>query len=336
MKISKIIIAIFFGLFVVSCSEKTTGPTEPGDQWIVYTTSDGLPSDAVGAIAFGPDGNLWCVPLVEGGTGVAHYDGNDWKHYTMDDGLGNNAILWMENTLAVSSEGDVWVATFGGGISCFNGQTWKTYTTDDGLLANQVTAVCIAPDGDLWCAHAAPVCGLSHFDGINWTVYTPRDMGLSSCNLISLAMDSNGTLWAGGDVVLHFDSDHWTRLSSETGMQQPIALYMDIGPDGNLWIAGSGVSCYDGTAWTHHSLEDIGAEGDSETLMPIAVDSENVVWIGVTGKGVFKYNGEDWQKLNPKGAPDLKSVFSITIDEEGAIWFGTENGILCYQSEDQL
>ncbi len=291
MNIIKIVLAIYFGFFVFSCSEKTTGPTEPGDQWIVYTTSDGLPGDAVGAIAFGPDGDFWCVPIIEGGMGIVHYNGTSWKHYTTEDGLGYNVILWMENTIAVSSEGDVWVATFGGGVSCF--------------------------------------------DGINWTAYTPRDMGLSSCNLISLAMDSNGTLWAGGDVVLHFDNDHWTRFSSETGMQQPIALYIDIGPDGNIWIAGSGVSCYDGTVWTHYSLEDIGAVGDSETLMPIAVDSDNVVWIGVTGNGVFNYNGADWKKFNPMGAPDLKSVLSITIDEEGAIWFGTENGILCYQSEDQ-
>ena len=318
---------LFALIFLFSCSENSTDPEQDEGQWTTYTTSNGLSSNAVSAIAFGPDGELWCVPSI----GVAHFDGNTWKQYTANDGLGSNAILWLENTLAVSSDGDLWVGTWGGGVSHFNGEVWTTYTTDDGLLANEVTAVAIAPNGDLWCAHAAPNCGLSRFDGVTWVVYTANDIGLSFCNLTTLAFDPSGTLWAGGGVVLRFDGENWTSYSSETGMQQPIALYMDIGPDGKIWITGNGVSCYDGTSWTYFSFEDIGAVSDQEGVIPIAVDSDNIVWVGLAGDGVFRYDGESWEKFTPKDGPVLTNVFSITVAPDGAIWFGTENGISCYQ-----
>jgi ligand-binding sensor domain-containing protein len=318
-------------IFLFSCSENSTDPEQDEGQWTTYTTSDGLPSDAVGAIAFGPDGELWCVPLAEGGLGVAYFDGNSWKQYTANDGLGSNAILWMENTLAVSSNGDLWVGTFGGGVSYFDGERWTTYTTDDGLLANQVTAVAIAPNGDLWCAHAQPDCGLSRFNGVSWTVYTANNIGLSFCNLLTLAFDPSGILWAGGGVVIRFGGQNWISFSSETGMQQPIALYMDIGPDGKIWIAGNGVSCYNGTIWTYYSFDAIGVGSEHGEVIPIAVDSDNVVWIGIAGEGVFRYDGKSWDKFEQKNGPTLMNVFSITIAPDGAIWFGTESGISRYK-----
>ena len=108
-------ISVFICISLV-CQKSTAPEPEQGDgQWTTYTTSDGLPYDAVGAIAFGPDGELWCVPLIPDiGGGVAHFDGNTWKHYTTKDGLGSDLIIWFENTLTVSSDGILWVGTFGG------------------------------------------------------------------------------------------------------------------------------------------------------------------------------------------------------------------------------
>ena len=313
---------------------KTTAPEKNDGQWTTYTTADGLPFDQIGAIAFTPNGDLWCVPLIpEVGGGVVCYDGNTWKQYTTEDGLGENIILWMENTLAVSSDGVLWVATWSGGVSSFDGETWTTYITADGLLGNNIAGVGIAPNGDIWCAHPTPDCGLSRFDGETWTTYTTNDMGISFCNLINVAFDAEGKLWAGGGIVLSHHNETWTSFSDETGMPQPIALYMDIAPDGKIWICGDGVSCYDGSAWKYFSFKQIGANGKGEGLVPLAVDSENVVWVGVFGEGVFQYDGNSWTKFVSEDGPSLTDVFSIEVAPDGAIWFGTASGISRYQPE---
>ena len=316
--------------------EESTAPEQGDGPWTTYTTSDGLPYDAVGAIAFGPDGESWCVPLIpETGGGVAHFDGTTWKHYTEEDGLGSDFVLWMENTLAVSSDGVLWVGTFGGGVSRFDGETWTTYTTRDGLLADKVSAVAIAPNGNLWCTHPAPDCGISRFDGKNWTTYTTSDMGVTPCNLLNITFDPDGTLWASrSNVVVHHSGQTWTSFSSEMGLRTPVAIYMDIGPDGRIWVSGGGVSCYDGGAWSHHSLEEIGASGSGEGLIPLAVDSENVLWVGVYGEGVFRYDGNSWNKLTSRNGPALNNVFSITLGPDDSLWFGTESGISRYRPTD--
>ena len=237
MKRKMIVIGIFTLVFFSLGCEKSTAQEQADGQWTSYTTSNGLPYDAVGAIAFEPDGDLWCVLVPAGGGGVAHFDGMTWKHYTTKDGLGSDAIIWFEHALTVSSDSVLWVATIGGGISSFDGEAWTTYTTEDGLLSDRVTAVAIAPNGDLWCTHPMPDCGISHFDGKTWTVNTPGDLGVTFCNLINIAFDPDSTLWASGsNFVFRYRDESWTSFSTQTGMEIPIAAYMDIGPDGKIWI----------------------------------------------------------------------------------------------------
>jgi ligand-binding sensor domain-containing protein len=334
MKRKMVVIGIFTLVFFSLGSQKSSAQGQADGQWTSYTTSDGLPYNDVGAIAFEPDGGLWCVLVPPGGGGVAHFDGKTWKHYTAEDSLGSDVILWFEHTLAVSSDGVLWVATFEGGVSRFEGEAWKTYTTENGLLSNSVSSVAIAPNGDLWCTHPQPDCGISHFDGETWTVNTPGDTVTAMCYLLNIAFDPDSMLWAGGGIVLRCHDESWTSFSTQTGMEDPVAIYMEIGPDGKIWISGgSGVSCYDGSEWTHYSFADIGAKEDGADLLPLEVDSENVLWIGVGGEGVFRYDGNSWTKFTPEGGPSLDNVYSITVAPDSTIWFGTEDGIFRYNEK---
>ena len=340
MKRKMLVIGIFTLVFFSLGCEKSSAQEQADGQWTTYTTSNGLPYNEVGAIAFGPDGDLWCVLVPPGGGGVAHFDGNTWEHHTNEDGLGSDVILWMEHTLNVSSDNVLWVATFGGGVSRFDGEAWTTYTKEDGLLSNNVSAVAIAPNGDLWCTHPVPDCGISHFDGESWTVNTPSDIGVTSCYLMNIAFDPDSTLWASGGNVLRCHDESWTSFSTQTGME--MALYMDIGPDGKIWIGaeGGGVSCYSDSTWTHYSLADMGAKG-SGALMPLAVDFENVLWVGVYDENeendeVFRYDGKSWTEFAPEGGPDLKNVYSITVGPDSTIWFGTEYGLFRYNEKAPL
>jgi len=324
-------ISIFVCLSLVS--QKSSSTDQDDNLWITYTTTDGLPSNSVAAIAFGPNSELWCVPLIpEAGGGIAHFDSNVWKHYTTEDGLGSDFILWTEHTLAVSPDGVLWAATFGGGVSTFDGDVWTSYTTKNGLYADKVTAVAIAPNGDVWCAHPVPDCGISRFDGESWIVYTPNEIGVTSCNFMNMAFDPDDSLWiSGSNVVVQYDGETWTNFSSESGLKIPLALYIDIGSDGRVWIlGGSGVSCYDGNSWTHHSADDIGAKEIKE-IAPLAVDHENIVWLGLIDEGVFRFDGVNWTKFAPNGAPILNNVFSIVVAPDGSLWFGTENGLSHYK-----
>jgi len=237
----------------------------------------------------------------------------------------------------VSSDGVLWVATFDGGVSRFDGEAWTSYTTEDGLLSDMVAAVAIAPDSDLWCNHPGPDLGISHFDGDSCTILAPGDIG-ETFHIMNIAFDPDSALWAIGSHVLRYHNESWTNFSTQAGME--IALYMDIGPDGKIWIGGDGVTCYEDGSWTHYSLADIGAKGKGE-LLPLAVDSENVLWLGISddideNNEVFRFDGQSWTKFVPEGGPDLKNIYSIEVGPDSSIWFGTDYGIFRYKEKAPL
>jgi ligand-binding sensor domain-containing protein len=331
------IVSFFLGLGKISAQEQADG------QWTSFTTSNGLPYNEVAAIAFGPEGDLWCALVHPGGGGLAHFDGNTWEHHTSADGLGSDALLWTEHTLAVSSDNVLWVATFDAGVSRYDGETWTTYTTADGLLSDNVTSLAIAPDGELWCTHMMPECGISRFDGENWTVYSSADMGVPSCHLVNIAFGPDSVLWAsGGDYVIHYNDESWTSFIPQTGLEVPLAFYMDIGPDGRVWIGTieTEVSCYEGSSWTHYTLADMGAKARGE-LMPLAVDAENILWVGVSGENeddqeVIRYDGQSWTAFESEEGPALANVYTITVGPDSTIWFGTDYGLFGYKKKVPL
>jgi ligand-binding sensor domain-containing protein len=73
------------------------------EDWVTYTTTDGLPDNDIRAIAEAPDGVKWFGTK----NGVSSFDGSVLKTYRMEDGLAGNTV----NGIAVDFDGSVWFAT---------------------------------------------------------------------------------------------------------------------------------------------------------------------------------------------------------------------------------
>ncbi len=115
---------------------------------------------------------------------------------------------------------------------------------------------------------------------------------------------------------------------------------------GNLWFGttGEGVYRYDGKLFTHFTIKD---RLSSNTIWSILEDKAGNIWFG-TNNGVCRYNGKSITSIpftftnsnsfnitNPiNNNPSSKNeVFSILQDKSGKIWFGTSNGVYCYNGK---
>jgi hypothetical protein len=170
-------------------------------------------------LAAAPDGDVWAyVP----GTGVAVFDGADWRTYTKE-----TAGLPREPQLAgVARNGDVWVelvaegcvatgadpptcATPAAGVARFDGSRWTAYTTTDGLVADDAL-LSIGSDGTVWATYASVAGAVSRFDGQRWV--TTQASALTGARALGAAPD--GALWlTKSDGVLRFDGAVVTHLS---------------------------------------------------------------------------------------------------------------------------
>jgi len=171
----------------------------------------GIDIDPRGRVWFGTEG------------GVSMYDGEAWRAWTHDDGLGaanvkglpasDNTGLGTKsrhdlNILAGSQETynpnyvfstrvdnqgrGVWFGTWGGGLSLFDGEDgWTTWTVDDGLAGNVVYSLAQASDGTLW---AGTNHGVSRYDGKTWTSYSH---GLAGQDVYAIALEDDRTIWLG-------------------------------------------------------------------------------------------------------------------------------------------
>jgi len=72
-----------------------------GDEWVVFTTADGLVCDTISALATGDNGILW----IGTNSGISKLENQSWTSLTEADGLFNNDI----RCLACNQEGDLWI-----------------------------------------------------------------------------------------------------------------------------------------------------------------------------------------------------------------------------------
>lgn len=112
---------------------------------------------------------------------------------------------------------------------------------------------------------------------------------------------------------------------------------------GNLWLSttGDGVYCYNGKSFFNYTTKD---GLNSNIVWSVMEDQAGNIWIG-TNEGISLYDGKTIRSIpiiltqsqyfyankptniNP---PEKYEVFSIIQDKSGVIWFGTTDGVYCY------
>jgi ligand-binding sensor domain-containing protein len=111
---------------------------------------------------------------------------------------------------------------------------------------------------------------------------------------------------------------------------------------GNLWFGttGEGVYRYNGSSFTNLTTKD---GLSSNIIWSLLEDKAGNIWFG-TDNGICRYDGKTisfisiavpkdnhFNLMNAKQAPSGKNgVWSIMQDKGGTIWFGTSEGVYCY------
>jgi streptogramin lyase len=244
-------------------------------------------------------------------------------------GEGWTTYLGVNQVLDVAFVGDsLWAATTGGVARWdLEADTYVQYTAVDGLAANYVTGVAAAPDGaptggapggGVWFSTGA---GVSRFDGSTWTTYTSHD-GLAAGAPQSIAVTSGGEVWVGTtDGVSRYQPARGAWTSYLPGVRAwDVAIAPDGVPGGGVWFAnhGAGINRYSPAddAWTAFT------EADGRPLQGITtlvVGPEGDVWAYENYDGVYRFQGERWEKVADQAA----MVCDIAFSAEGTPWLGT-------------
>src|ERR1700676_3870669 len=109
----------------------------------VWTQANGLPHDAVLAMAQTPDGFLWLATI----EGLARFDGYEFLVFNKEHGqLPSNSVF----SLAAGGPGELWIGTNNGLAHYKNNQPFETFTKSNGLPDNFVSQVLRDRSGTIW------------------------------------------------------------------------------------------------------------------------------------------------------------------------------------------
>ncbi len=164
-----------------------------------------LPHKSVLSLLKDSKGNLWYGTK----NGVAKYDGEEYRTFTLKDGLAGDEI----REIFEDSRGHIWFATEGG-LSKYDGENFSIYTTVDGLSTNEVLSIAEDKEGLLWFGTASGV--MRYMPDVNPPTAIVKNPPTAPVVIPKYAFDVTGADLNTNMYDLYYsfklDDDEWTAF----------------------------------------------------------------------------------------------------------------------------
>ena len=109
---------------------------------LLYTASDGLPSELVQLLVCDREGAVWLGT----GAGIARIADGKIEAFTPKEGFSSNVVL----SILEDREGNLWLGTESGGVDILRDRTFTTYTAQDGISDDHIRSVYQDHAGTVW------------------------------------------------------------------------------------------------------------------------------------------------------------------------------------------
>ena len=285
--------------------------------------SQGAPLGGALALAQTHDGYIW----IASPSGLFRFDGIAFERVA----LPHDPKL---SSLSVSSAfaprgGGLWVGFTFGGIAFLKDGRWQVFSSADGLPSGSPWQFAETPDGAVW---VATTTDLARFDGTRWEARGTK-MGLPVSTDPILFIDSQGTIWAGGETALFF-----LRPGEHQFQKQPVSVPtpwegngMAESSTGTVWL-DAGYSLVPVAQNPPHATAGRSSAGD------FGFDHDGALWTSLEGLrrivlpdhptlGAALHIDSIADAYSDTDGLTSRTVFSLLVDREGNVWAGTTHGL---------
>jgi signal transduction histidine kinase/ligand-binding sensor domain-containing protein/DNA-binding response OmpR family regulator len=354
------LVCLLFSIFLADTSVTLANNSDaPLTTYVhnIWRTADGLPENAVQAIAQTPDGYLWL------GTqeGLARFDGVRFVVYDSKStpeipannitnlcvgrdgslwiGAGRGSLIrfkegkftsypelksfakWWMGSIFEDHAGTLWIGELGTGLVSLRDGKLASYTTKDGLAGDAVSAITEDTEGNLWFGTNK---GLSRFREGRFSSYGTKD-GLPHNAIKSLAFDNRGVLWIAtdGGGLSRYDHGRFTALTMKDGLPSDSLITLAQDRSGSLWIGtDKGLSRLRDGEFENYSAKQ-GLTDDA--IRAILEDTEQDIWIGTYGGGLNRLRRGSFATYGTLEGLRGPMAMSVLEDQAGTIWVGSSS-----------
>ncbi len=332
------------------------------DNYVQFTTVDGLPSNSITAIGVTSRGYVWAGSdqgLIKVG-GVSH------EYYTSKDGLPDNYV----NAIAVAENGVAWVGTNSGLARIANGAL-QPLSASYNLTDNYIQALFTDDEGALWLGTrsggtaritAGKFVNFSLAEGLNTnniqvikqvgdSLILGGDTGFSviSDEKITTGQLTNKPAYNNIKDILVDESSSTTYFATEGGLivrDSTLSLWAYTAANGiignhvnalaqdrlrNVWFVSDGLlhRLVDNKIINYKLADNL----KGIPLNSLLIDDDQVKWIGSSGQGLIKYQNNSFETFSTQDGLAGNWVFHLYQDRAGILWIATNNGISRYDGK---
>ena len=251
-----------------------------------------------------------------------------------------NAFGSLNGTTATdilqTSDGYINIGTYEG-LARFDGVTFTTHkrTSENDLTFVSVRALLEDSKGNLWLGSNDEGLQLITHDGKK--TYTTQN-GLPNNSIRTICEDHAGNVWIGtaGGVVYFTPQGHMITPQFEAGTVSKgiISTQLFCDSRGRVWLLTAnerGLFLFnDGVFRTRPELEGYGIY----FATAVGEDLEGNFWIGLGDNGLIRVKDKKVEPLHTKTILDSLPTTAIYVAKDGAIWLGTEKGLVVYSNGD--
>lgn len=270
-------------------------------------------------------------------------------HIGVDDGLTQGSVYFMLK----DSRGFMWFGTQDG-LNCYDGHRFLTYRSDDSRSGNirgvNIFGIVEDKQGTIWVGTEE---GLNRYD--RW-----KDQ--FTCFYTSLPKPgfrptpSRTLPFFADDKELFYISDAEGLVSVDYRTRQKRIIHPNLKPKHEYDLQSSTTKTPAGDVWLHASIGILrynllekklyryfsnhkdNTFGQPETVFSFHIDADNIAWIG-TANGLIRFDHKTGitHTYNSVGAAKLGPVYSLSEDQQGRLWIGTQQqGIFYFDKRVRL
>ncbi|NOS68302.1 MAG: histidine kinase, partial [Verrucomicrobia bacterium] len=278
--------------------------------------SSGMLDNFVESLLVDREGNLWVGTTV----GLNQLRPKSVTSLGQEEGLGYGAV----QGLVEIAPGKIWAGKASDGLYRWEGRNFSRMALP-GLSREevQVSAVLATRHGGGWVASSK---GLLRVEDVKADFLETQPATLLELNVISLAEDRDGVVWAGTreGEVWRLQSGGRTAATN-LWQTRPITAILP-GDDGSMWIGtdGGGLNRYQERMHVQYCKTN-GLLSD--VVRALHQDAQGVMWIGTAGGGLARLQeGRITVFTTREGLPD-DTISQILEDDTGRLWLGSNRGI---------
>lgn len=293
-------------------------------------------------------GNLWFGTMNKG---AARYNGGELKWFTKEQGLPSNTVP----SFAEDQAGNLWVGTHEG-VARFNGTQFLKAGAIQGLpepapgTPAAWSGVNADRHGNIWASVDQRVFRYNGFSFSEFKLPIDKSRiksyGIVPGRASMMLHDKQDNFWFGtdGDGAYKFDGNTFTHLTRKDGLPSNNITSIIEDRNGNIWftcmqsfqpeMTGDGGVCrWDGKTFTDFPKMAGLSKNDIYTIFET---KSGEIWIGATGVGAYRYDGESFKLFRETDRKHWTRNFGvqgIAEDRNGTLWFGFSGGLFRFNGK---